>query len=142
MRRVVVTGLGIVSCIGNNKAEVGDSLQAGRSGITFDEKQSELGFRSCISGRPTVDPKEHVHKRSYRFMGQAAGWAAMSMDEALADAGLTAEDISDPRIGIIAGSGGPSAIEIVRASDIVREKGSPKRIGPFAVPKALSLIHI
>ncbi len=138
MRRVVVTGLGIVSCIGNNKAEVGDSLQAGRSGITFDEKQSELGFRSCISGRPTVDPKEHVHKRSYRFMGQAAGWAAMSMDEALADAGLTAEDISDPRIGIIAGSGGPSAIEIVRASDIVREKGSPKRIGPFAVPKAMS----
>lgn len=138
MRRVVVTGLGIVSCIGNNSAEVLDSLKAGRSGIAKDEDQARLGFRSCISGRPSVDPKEHVHKRSYRFMGQAAGWAAMSMQEALDDSGLTLEEISDPRIGIIAGSGGPSALEVVRAADVLREKGATKRIGPFAVPKAMS----
>lgn len=138
MRRVVITGLGIVSCIGNNKDEVADSLKAGRSGIKFDEKQAELGFRSCISGRPTLNPKEHVHKRSFRFMGEAAGWCAVSMQEAIDDAGLTEEQISHPRTGIIAGSGGPSAIEIVRASDIVRKNNSPKRIGPFAVPKAMS----
>ncbi len=138
MRRVVVTGVGIISCIGNNQEEVADSLKAGRSGITKDERQTELGFRSCVSGRPTLNPKEHVEKRSYRFMGEAAGWAAVSLQEAIDDSGLDAETISHPRTGIIAGSGGPSAIEIVRASDIVREKGSPKRIGPFAVPKAMS----
>ena len=139
MRRVVVTGIGIISCIGNNQEEVAESLKAGRSGITKDERQTELGFRSCISGRPTLNPKEHVEKRSFRFMGEAAGWAAVSLQEAIDDAGLDAETISHPRTGIIAGSGGPSAIEIVRAADIVREKGSPKRIGPFAVPKAMRL---
>ncbi len=138
MRRVVVTGLGIVSCIGNDANEVAESLKAGRSGITFDEKQAELGFRSCVSGRPTLDPKDHVHKRSYRFMGEAAGWSAVAMQQALEDAGLTEDEISDPRVGIIAGSGGPSSIEIVRAADITRTNNSPKRIGPFAVPKAMS----
>lgn len=138
MRRVVVTGLGIVSCIGNDANEVAESLKAGRSGITFDEKQAELGFRSCVSGRPTLDPKDHVHKRSFRFMGEAAGWSAVAMQQALEDAGLTEDEISDPRVGIIAGSGGPSSIEIVRAADITRANNSPKRIGPFAVPKAMS----
>ena len=138
MRRVVVTGIGIVSCIGNDADSVAESLQAGRSGIKIDERQKELGFRSCISGRPDLDPKEHVHKRSMRFMGEAAGWAAVSMQQAIDDAGLEEDDVSNFRTGIIAGSGGPSAIEIVRAADIVREKGSPKRIGPFAVPKAMS----
>ncbi len=138
MRRVVVTGLGIVSCIGNDAEEVAASLKAGKSGISVDEKQKELGFRSCISGRPTLNPKEHVHKRSMRFMGEAAGWSAVSMQQAIDDAGLEEDDISNFRTGIIAGSGGPSALEIVRAADIVREKGSPKRIGPFAVPKAMS----
>ena len=138
MRRVVVTGLGIISCIGNDANEVADSLKAGRSGITFDEKQAELGFRSQVSGRPTLNPKDHVHKRSFRFMGEAAGWSAVAMQQALEDAGLTDEDISDPRIGIIAGSGGPSSSEIVRAADITRKNTSPKRIGPFAVPKAMS----
>ncbi len=138
MRRVVVTGLGIVSCIGNDADEVADSLKNGRSGIRFDEKQSEMGFRSCVSGRPTLDPKEHVHKRSMRFMGDAAGWSAVAMQQAIDESGLSEEQISNPRTGIIAGSGGPSALEIVRAADIVREKGSPKRIGPFAVPKAMS----
>lgn len=138
MRRVVVTGLGIVSCIGNNAAEVTESLKAGRSGIQKDEKQAELGFRSQVSGRPTLNPKDHVHKRSFRFMGEAAGWSAVAMQQALEDAGLTDEGISDPRIGIIAGSGGPSSSEIVRAADITRKNNSPKRIGPFAVPKAMS----
>ena len=138
MRRVVVTGLGIVSCIGDNKAEVSQSLKAGRSGITLDPKMVELGFRSQISGRPTVIAKDHVNKRSMRFMSDAAGWSAVAMAEAIEDAGLSEEDISNERVGIIAGSGGPSAIEIVRAADITRKNKSPKRIGPFAVPKAMS----
>ncbi len=138
MRRVVVTGIGIVSCIGNNQDEVADSLKIGRSGIKKDEKQTELGFRSCVSGRPTLDPKEHVDKRSYRFMTHAAGWACVAMQEAIEDSGLGEEVVSHPRTGIIAGSGGPSTMELVRAADIVRERGSPKRIGPFAVPKAMS----
>jgi len=138
MRRVVVTGIGIVSCIGNNQDEVADSLKAGRSGITLDETQKDMGFRSCVSGRPTLNPKEHVHKRSYRFMGEAAGWSCVALQQAIDDAGLEEDTISNPRTGIIAGSGGPSALEVVRAADVLREKGSPKRIGPFAVPKAMS----
>lgn len=138
MRRVVVTGLGIVSCIGNDADSVAESLKAGKSGITKDEKMAELGFRSQISGRPTLNPKDHVHKRSMRFMADAAGWSAVAMDQAIADAGLSEEQVSNDRTGIIAGSGGPSAIEIVRAADITRKNNSPKRIGPFAVPKAMS----
>ena len=138
MRRVVVTGIGIVSCIGNNQDEVADSLKVGRSGITLDETQRDMGFRSCISGRPTLNPKDHVHKRSYRFMGEAAGWSCVALQQAIEDAGLEEDTISNPRTGIIAGSGGPSALEVVRAADVLREKGAPKRIGPFAVPKAMS----
>ncbi len=138
MRRVVITGMGIVSCIGNDLDSVADSLKAGRSGITRDEKQTELGFRSCVSGRPTLNPKELIAKRSYRFMGEGAGWTAVAMQQAIDDAGLTEEQVSHERTGIIAGSGGPSAIEIVRAADITRKNNSPKRIGPFAVPKAMS----
>ena len=138
MRRVVVTGLGIVSCIGNSQDEVADNLKAGQSGITHDPTMAELGFRSQISGRPTLIAKEHVDKRSMRFMGDAAGWTAVSMQQAIDDAGLEETHISNPRTGIIAGSGGPSAIEIVRAADITRKNNSPKRIGPFAVPKAMS----
>lgn len=138
MQRVVITGLGIVSCIGNNVTEVADSLEKGRSGIAKDANQAEYGFRSQISGRPNLNPKEHVPKRTFRFMGDTAGWAAVSMQEAIEDAGLTEEMISTPRTGIIAGSGGPSALEIVRAADITRKNMSPKRIGPFAVPKAMS----
>ena len=138
MRRVVITGIGIVSCIGNNKDEVAKSLKNGTSGITKDEKMAELGFRSQISGRPTLVAKDHVPKRSYRFMSDAAGWSAVSMQQAIDDSGLNEEQVSDDRTGIIAGSGGPSAIEIVRAADITRKNTSPKRIGPFAVPKAMS----
>ena len=138
MRRVVVTGMGIVSCIGDNIDEVKESLKAGRSGISLDEKMVELGFRSQISGRPKLVAKDHVNKRSMRFMGDAAGWSAVAMQEAIEMAGLSEDEISNERIGIIAGSGGPSAIEIVRAADITRKNTSPKRIGPFAVPKAMS----
>lgn len=138
MRRVVVTGLGIVSCIGNDAEEVTASLKAGKSGITRDPMMTELGFRSQISGRPTLDPKEYIEKRSYRFMADAAGWSAVSMQQAIDDAGLTEDQVSNNRTGIIAGSGGPSSLEIVRAADITRKNTSPKRIGPFAVPKAMS----
>lgn len=138
MRRVVVTGLGIVSCIGNDADSVAESLKNGKCGITKDEKMAELGFRSQISGRPDLDPKDYVNKRSMRFMADAAGWSAVAMDQAIADAGLDESIISNERTGIIAGSGGPSAIEIVRAADITRKNNSPKRIGPFAVPKAMS----
>jgi len=138
MQRVVVTGFGIVSCIGNNKAEVEDSLKAGRSGIKADAMQAEYGFRSQISGRPTLNPKDHVEKRSYRFMADTSGWASVALSEAIEDAGLSDDMVSNPRTGIIAGSGGPSALEIVRAADITRKNTSPKRIGPFAVPKAMS----
>jgi 3-oxoacyl-[acyl-carrier-protein] synthase-1 len=141
MRRVVVTGIGIVSCIGNSQDEVAASLKAGKCGITKDEKMAELGFRSQISGRPadtTARSKELIGKRSLRFMADAAEWSALAMHDAIADAKLTEEQVSNERTGIIAGSGGPSAIQIVKAADITRKNNSPKRIGPFAVPKAMS----
>ena len=141
MRRVVITGIGIISCIGNNQDEVAASLKAGKCGITKDEKMAELGFRSQISGRPadTKDrAKEAIGKRSLRFMADASQWSALAMHDAIIDSGLSEEQVSNDRTGIIAGSGGPSAIEIVRAADITRKNNSPKRIGPFAVPKAMS----
>lgn len=138
MRRVVVTGLGIVSCIGNDADTVANNLKAGNCGIEKDEKMAELGFRSQISGRPHCDYKEIISKRSYRFMSDAAGWAAVAMANAIEDSGLGEDQVSHPRTGIIAGSGGPSALEIVRAADVTRKNNSPKRIGPFAVPKAMS----
>ena len=141
MRRVVVTGIGIVSCIGNNQDEVAANLKAGKSGITKDENMAELGFRSQISGRPadTTDrAKEAIGKRSLRFMADAAQWSALAMHDAIADAGLNEDQVSNDRTGIIAGSGGPSSLEIVRAADITRKNNAPKRIGPFAVPKAMS----
>ena len=141
MRRVVITGIGIISCIGNNQDEVAANLKAGKSGIRKDEKMAELGFRSQISGRPADTAeraKEVIGKRSLRFMADAATWSALAMHDAIADAGLSEDQVSNDRTGIIAGSGGPSAIEIVRAADITRKNNSPKRIGPFAVPKAMS----
>ncbi|MBL4855106.1 MAG: beta-ketoacyl-ACP synthase I [Robiginitomaculum sp.] len=138
MRRVVVTGMGIVSCIGDNSGEVSASLKAGKSGIATDEDMVAKGFRSQISGRPKLDPKEHIHKRTYRFMTEAAGWSAVAMQQAIEEAGIGEDIISHPRTGIIAGSGGPSSMTIVKAADTTREKGAPKRIGPFAVPKAMS----
>ncbi|WP_223479133.1 beta-ketoacyl-ACP synthase I [Oricola indica] len=138
MRRVVVTGLGIVSSIGNNAEEVTASLREAKSGISFSPDFAERGFRCQVWGAPTLDPSELVDRRAMRFLSQGAGWNHVAMEQAIADAGLTTDTITDDRIGIIMGSGGPSTHTIVEAADITREKGSPKRIGPFAVPKAMS----
>ncbi len=137
MRRVVITGLGIISPIGNNAADVTQSLREGKSGIRHMESFAQYNFRCQVGGKPTVDPAEHVDKRIYRFMSEGAGWNYMAMAQAIADAGLPDSDVSNIRTGIIMGSGGPSAGTIVAAADITREKG-PKRVGPFAVPKAMS----
>ena len=137
MRRVVITGLGVISPIGNNAEEVTRSLKAGKSGIGRMDSFVEHNFKCHVGGKPTVDPAEHVDKRVYRFMSEGAGWNYMAMEQAIADAGLEESDISHPRTGIIMGSGGPSAGTIIQAADITRDKG-PRRIGPFAVPKAMS----
>lgn len=138
LRRVVVTGVGIISCIGNNQNEVLASLKAGKSGIVKADDYAELGFRSQVKGLPQIDLSEHIDKRLWRFMGDAAGYAHLSMEQAIADSGLEESDVSNERTGIIIGSGGPSTSVQVAAADTVREKGSPKRIGPFAVPKCMS----
>jgi len=137
MRRVVVTGLGIVSSIGNNTQEVLASLREAKSGIVRAEKYAELGFRSQVHGAPTLDPSEIVDRRAMRFHAGGTGWNHVAMDQAILDAGLTSTEISHERTGIIMGSGGPSTRTLVEAADIARTKG-PKKIGPFAVPKAMS----
>ena len=137
MRRVVVTGMGIVSPIGNNTQEVMASLREGRSGIVQADDYVELGFRCQVHGAPSLDPFEVLDRRTTRFMGAGAAWNYIAMQEAIADAGLEDGDITNERTGLIMGSGGPSTKAIVAAADITREKG-PKRIGPTAVPKAMS----
>ncbi len=137
MRRVVVTGMGIVSSIGNNTQEVLASLREAKSGISAAPEYADKGMRSQVHGQPSVKPEEVVDKRNMRFMGEGSGWNFIAMEQAIADAGLTPEEISNPRTGIIMGSGGPSARAIVAAADTAREKGA-KRVGPFAVPKAMS----
>src|SRR3954449_8352404 len=137
MRRVVVTGMGIVSSIGNNSQEVLASLHEARSGISRAEKYAELGFRSQVQGAPTLNPAEVVDRRAMRFLGEGAAWNHVAMEQAIQDAGLAPSDVSNARTGIIMGSGGPSTRTLVEAADITRTKG-PKRIGPFAVPKAMS----
>ncbi|HSG57095.1 MAG TPA: beta-ketoacyl synthase N-terminal-like domain-containing protein, partial [Paracoccaceae bacterium] len=138
MRRVVVTGLGIVSSIGNNASEVLEALKAGRSGIRANEAMKEHGFRSQIAGDIKLDIAEHVDKRTLRFMGPGAAYAHIAMGQAIADAGLTEADISNERTGLVAGSGGPSTSSMLVAHQTVLANGSPKRIGPFAVPKCMS----
>src|SRR6201993_3770246 len=137
MRRVVMTGMGIVSSIGNNTQEVLSSLHEAKSGISFAEKHKELGFRSQVFGAPTVNAAEMIDRRAMRFLGEGAAWNHIAMEQAIQDSGLEPSDISNVRTGIIMGSGGPSAPTIVEAADITRSKG-PKRVGPFAVPKAMS----
>ena len=138
MRRVVVTGLGIVSSIGNDAAEVTESLRIARSGITASEDFAAHGFKCQVWGAPTLDPAEVVDRRALRFLSKGGGWNHVAMEQAIADSGLEEGDITNERTGIVMGSGGPSTRTIVEAADITREKGSPKRIGPFAVPKAMS----
>jgi 3-oxoacyl-[acyl-carrier-protein] synthase-1 len=137
MRRVVVTGMGIVSSIGNNTQEVIASLREAKSGIRRAEDYATRGMRSQVHGEPQLRPEEVVDKRVMRFMGEGSGWNYVAMEQAIADAGLEKHDISNERTGIIMGSGGPSAAAIVLAADTAREKGA-KRVGPFAVPKAMS----
>ncbi|WP_299599173.1 beta-ketoacyl-ACP synthase I [uncultured Tateyamaria sp.] len=138
MRRVVVTGLGIVSSIGNNTDEVLASLKAGRSGIEASPEMAEHGFRSQIAGTLKLEVKEHVDKRALRFMGPGAAYAHIAMTQAIADAGLEESDIVNPRTGLVAGSGGPSTSAMLVAHQTVLKTGATKRIGPFAVPKCMS----
>ena len=137
MRRVVVTGMGIVSSIGNNPQEVLASLREAKSGIVRADKYAELGFRCQVHGAPTLNPETIVDRRAMRFHATGTAWNHVAMDQAILDSGLDASDISNERTGIIMGSGGPSARTIVESADIARTKG-PKRVGPFAVPKAMS----
>lgn len=137
MRRVVVTGLGVVSSIGNNKQEVAKSLRKGRSGIVFAEEYAERGFRSHVHGAPTINLDDHVDRRVRRFMGDGAAYNYVAALEAIADSGLSESAISNERTGLIAGSGGPSTSNQVEAADIAREKGV-KRMGPYMVPRCMS----
>jgi 3-oxoacyl-[acyl-carrier-protein] synthase I len=137
MRRVVVTGMGIVSSIGNNTQEVLASLREAKSGVVRADKYAELGFRCQVHGAPTLDPEEAVDRRALRFHGGGTAWNHVALEQAIRDSGLEANDVSNERTGIIMGSGGPSTRAIVEAADTARAK-SPKRVGPFAVPKAMS----
>ena len=137
MRRVVVTGMGIVSSIGSNTQEVLASLREAKSGISRADKYAELGFRCQVHGAPTLNAGEAIDRRAVRFLGGGAAWNHVAMEQAIRDAGLEEDEISHERTGIIMGSGGPSTRAIVEAADTARNKG-PKRVGPFAVPKAMS----
>jgi 3-oxoacyl-[acyl-carrier-protein] synthase-1 len=137
MRRVVVTGMGIVSSIGNNTQEVLASLREAKSGISRADKYAELGFRCQVHGAPSLNAEETIDRRALRFLGGGAAWNHVAMEQAIRDAGLEGHEISHERTGIIMGSGGPSTRAIVEAADLARTK-SPKRVGPFAVPKAMS----
>jgi 3-oxoacyl-[acyl-carrier-protein] synthase-1 len=136
LRRVAVTGLGIVSPIGSNTAEVTESLRTGKSGIVHSDVYEEMGFRSHVHGAPNVDLDEHIDRKLRRFMGDGAAYNYVAMQQAIADSGLTDADIRHERTGLVMGSGGPSTSAQVAAADIAREK-SPKRVGPYAVPKAM-----
>lgn len=137
MRRVVVTGMGIVSCIGNSADDVLKSLKAGKSGISSSQEYASKGFRSQVYGKPDINPEELIDKRMYRFMGDGAAYAHLAMEQAIRHSGLEEKDVSSERTGIVVGSGGPSTRAQVAAADIAREKGA-KRVGPFAVPKCMS----
>ena len=137
MRRVVVTGLGIVSSIGNNAEEVVDSLREGRSGVVRCDEYSELGFRCHVHGSIKLDPAEHIDRKQMRFMGNGAAYNFLAMQQAIADAGLEPDEISNPRTGLVMGSGGPSTSNMVNAIDLARSRG-PKRVGPYMVPRVMS----
>ena len=137
MRNVVITGVGIKSCIGNDYAEVLANLQNGKSGIVFNEKYSEMGFRSCVSGSVNIDLSEHIDRKLFRFMGESAGYAYLATKDALKMAGIDESHLDSPKIGIVAGSGGASTRVMLESGDIAREKG-PKRIGPYGVTKSMS----
>ncbi|WP_299771344.1 beta-ketoacyl-ACP synthase I [uncultured Pseudoteredinibacter sp.] len=136
MKRVVVTGMGIVSCLGNNISAVTESLRAGRSGISRQPEYEEMGFRSHIAGQVDIDLKEHIDRKTLRFMGNAAGYSYISMQQAIDDAGLSEEQVSNIRTGLIMGSGGASSENLVQAADTLRERGL-KRVGPYRVTQTM-----
>jgi len=136
MRRAVITGLGAVSCIGNNKEEILDSLKNGRSGIVANETFKEMGLRSQVSGSCEIDLKEHIDRKILRFMGDAAAYAYIAMQQSIADAGLEDSDVSNVRSGLIAGSGGASSGNVVKAADTLRSRGV-RKIGPYGVTKTM-----
>ena len=138
MRRVAITGLGVVSSIGNNADEVLRSLKAGTSGISANQDMKDYGFRSQVAGAINLDPADHIDKRTLRFMGPGAAYAYIAMEQAISDAGLSQAEVSNPSTGLIAGSGGPSTSAMLLAHQTVLKSGAPKRIGPFAVPKCMS----
>lgn len=138
MRRVVITGMGIISPIGNTVEEVTASLKAGTSGIRAEPVYAENGFRSQVAGIPQIDLVAAIDKRQLRFMGPTAAYAYLAMQQAIADSGLTDEDVSNERTGLVAGSGGPSTSNFFSAFNIVKEKGAPKRMGPFMVTRCMS----
>jgi 3-oxoacyl-[acyl-carrier-protein] synthase-1 len=137
MKRVVITGLGIVSSIGNDTEEVLASLKAGRSGITRSESFAEMGLRSQVWGKPDIEVKDYIDRKALRFMGEASAFAYIAMDQAIKDSKLTPDEVSNFRTGIVAGSGGASSENVVKSADTLREKGV-KRVGPYAVPKTMS----
>ncbi|RUO65731.1 3-oxoacyl-[acyl-carrier-protein] synthase I [Pseudidiomarina planktonica] len=137
MKRAVITGMGIVSSIGLNQQEVLESLQQGRSGITFSEEFAEKGLRCQVWGNVKTNPQDHIDRKAYRFMGDAAAYAYMAMEQAIADAGLTEEQVSNPRTGLVVGSGGASGEHQVAAADTLRERGV-KRVGPYMVPRCMA----
>ena len=137
MRRVAITGMGIVSSLGNNAQEVSTALAEGKSGISAMPQFAEMGFRSQVAGQPSLNVEEAVDKRVRRFMGDGAAWNYVAMEQAIADAGLEDDTIQNPMTGLIMGSGGPSTKALIAAADTARN-ASPKRVGPFAVPKAMS----
>jgi 3-oxoacyl-[acyl-carrier-protein] synthase-1 len=137
MRRVVITGIGAVSCLGNTKEEITDSLRAGRSGIVFNESFKEMGLRSQICGSVNIDISEHIDRKVLRFMGDAAAYAYIAMQKSIDDAGLEEKDISNPRSGLIASSGGASSENIIGSSDTLRSRGV-RKIGPYMVPRSMS----
>ncbi|MCK8102384.1 beta-ketoacyl-ACP synthase I [Pseudoalteromonas sp. 2CM36K] len=137
MRRAVITGIGVVSSIGNNKEEVLESLRAGKSGIAFNQEFADYKLRSNVSGKIDIDVKEHVDRKAMRFMGDAAAYSYISMAQAIEDAGLSDEQVSNERTGLLVGSGGGSSKWQVEAADILREKGV-KRVGPYMVPRTMA----
>ena len=137
MRRVVITGMGIVSCLGNDKQSVTDALRQGRSGISFSETFAEMGLRSHVCGSVNIDLEERIERKARRFMGDAAAYAYVAMADAIADAGLDSTQVSHERTGLVAGSGGASSANIVWGADTLRQKGV-RRLGPYLVPRAMS----
>ena len=137
MKRVVVTGIGIVSSLGNNKNEVAASLRQGKTGVRFSEEYAEIGFRSQVHAPLTIDPDERIDRKIRRFMGEGAAYNYLAMEEAIADAGLAENEVSNPRAGLIMGSGGPSTSNLISAWDTFREKGI-KKVGPYMVPRTMS----